>query len=54
MGGGSEVHKAKMAVMERGQKLNEIEDRTEMMANEAKVGICAFFQTIGVSMSSEI
>ena len=23
--------------MERGQKLNEIEDRTELMANEAKV-----------------
>lgn len=32
----SEVAKAKMAVIERGQRLNELEDRTEMMANEAK------------------
>ena len=32
----SEVAKAKMAAMERGQKLNELEDRTEAMANEAK------------------
>ena len=28
--------------MERGQKLNEIEDRTELMANEAKV-MCFFY-----------
>jgi syntaxin-binding protein 5 len=32
----SEIAKAKMAVVERGQRLNELEDRTEMMANEAK------------------
>ena len=32
----SEIGKAKMAAMERGQKLNELEDRTEAMANEAK------------------
>ena len=32
----SEVGKAKMAAMERGQKLNELEDRTEAMSNEAK------------------
>lgn len=33
---GSEISKAKMAAIERGQKLNELEDRTELMANEAK------------------
>jgi len=33
---GSEISKAKMAALERGQKLNELEDRTEQMANEAK------------------
>merc|ERR1712020_354763 len=33
---GSEISKAKMAAIERGQKLNELEDRTEQMANEAK------------------
>ena len=32
----SEISKAKMAAIERGQKLNELEDRTEQMANEAK------------------
>ena len=32
----TEVGKAKMAMIERGQKLNELEDRTEAMANEAK------------------
>ena len=32
----SEIAKAKMAAMERGQRLNELEDRTEQMANEAK------------------
>ncbi|CAB4069147.1 STXBP5 [Lepeophtheirus salmonis] len=32
----NEVSKAKMAMLERGQKLNELEDRTEQMANEAK------------------
>ena len=32
----SEVSKAKMVMIERGQKLNELEDRTEAMANEAK------------------
>ena len=36
-GATSEVAKAKQAICERGQKLNEIEDRTEMMSNEAKV-----------------
>lgn len=33
---GSEIAKAKMAAIERGQRLNELEDRTEQMANEAK------------------
>ena len=33
---GSEISKAKMAAIERGQKLNELEDRTEQMADEAK------------------
>ena len=33
---GSEISKAKMAAVERGQKLNELEDRTELMSNEAK------------------
>ena len=33
----SEVAKTKMAMIERGQKLSEVEDRTEAMANEAKV-----------------
>jgi syntaxin-binding protein 5 len=32
----NEVAKAKMAFIERGQKLNDLEDRTEAMANEAK------------------
>jgi len=36
VGATSEVSKAKMAMIERGQKLNELEDRTEQMANEAK------------------
>jgi hypothetical protein len=31
------VAKARQAICERGQKLSEVEDRTEMMANEAKV-----------------
>ena len=33
---GSEVGKAHAAFLERGQKLNEVEERTEQMANEAK------------------
>ena len=33
----SEVSKAHQAMMERGQKLNELEDRTEAMHDEAKV-----------------
>ncbi len=37
VGATSEVGKAKEKLVERGQKLNEIEDRTELMANEAKV-----------------
>ena len=32
----NEVSKARNAFIERGQKLNELEDRTEAMANEAK------------------
>lgn len=36
-GGTSEVSKAHQAMMERGQKLNEIEDQMENMSNEAKV-----------------
>jgi hypothetical protein len=36
-GATSEVAKARQAICERGQKLSEVEDRTEMMANEAKV-----------------
>lgn len=37
VGGNSEISKAKMAMIERGQKLNEIEDQMENMSNEAKV-----------------
>ena len=36
-GGTSEVSKARDAVIERGQKLNEIEDQMENMSNEAKI-----------------
>ena len=36
-GGTSEVSKARDAMIERGQKLNEIEDQVENMSNEAKV-----------------
>eukprot|EP00096_Caligus_rogercresseyi_P000369 TRINITY_DN10792_c0_g1_i1.p1 TRINITY_DN10792_c0_g1~~TRINITY_DN10792_c0_g1_i1.p1 ORF type:complete len:1161 (-),score=436.59 TRINITY_DN10792_c0_g1_i1:114-3596(-) len=36
VGATNEVSKAKMAMIERGQKLNELEDRTEQMSNEAK------------------
>jgi len=36
-GATSEVAKAKQAICERGAKLSEVEDRTELMANEAKV-----------------
>lgn len=36
-GGTSEVSKAHQAMLERGQKLNEIEDQMENMSNEAKV-----------------
>jgi len=36
-GGTSEVSKAKDAMIERGQKLNEIEDQVENMSNEAKI-----------------
>ena len=36
VGATSEVSKAKMAMIERDQKLNELEDRTEQMSNEAK------------------
>jgi hypothetical protein len=32
----SEASKAKMALVERGQRLNELEDRTEQMADNAK------------------
>jgi len=35
--GGSEIAKAKEAVCERGNKLNEVEEKTEQMASEAKV-----------------
>ena len=35
--GGSEIAKAKEAVCERGNKLNEVEEKTEQMANDAKV-----------------
>ena len=35
--GGSEIAKAKEAVCERGNKLNEVEEKTEQMSNEAKV-----------------
>ena len=37
IGATSEVGKAKEKLVERGQKLSEIEDRTELMSNEAKV-----------------
>jgi len=36
VGATSEVAKAKMMMIERGQKLSEVEDRTEQMADEAK------------------
>lgn len=36
-GGTSEIGKAKDAMIERGQKLNEIEDQVENMSNEAKI-----------------
>jgi len=36
-GGTSEIAKAKQAICERGEKLSEIEDRTEQMSNEAKI-----------------
>lgn len=35
--GESEIAKAKMAVCERGNKLNEVEERTEMLSNDAKI-----------------
>lgn len=35
--GGSEIAKAKEAVCERGNKLNEVEEKTEQMANDAKI-----------------
>ena len=35
--GESEIAKAKQAVCERGNKLNEVEEKTEQMANDAKV-----------------
>ena len=37
--GGSEIAKAKEAVCERGNKLNEVEEKTEQMANDAKVSL---------------
>jgi hypothetical protein len=39
------VAKARQAICERGQKLSEVEDRTEMMANEAKVTFLYNFLT---------
>ena len=41
--GGSEIAKAKEAVCERGNKLNEVEEKTEQMANDAKV-LFSFFE----------
>ena len=35
--GESEIAKAKMAVCERGNKLNEVEERTERLATDAQV-----------------
>ena len=35
--GESEIFKAKMAVCERGNKLNEVEEKTELLSNDAKV-----------------
>ena len=44
--GGSEIAKAKEAVCERGNKLNEVEEKTEQMANDAKVSRCSFLKII--------
>jgi len=35
--GESEIFKAKMLAMERGKKLNEVEDKTEQLSNDAKI-----------------
>ena len=35
--GESEIFKAKQAVCERGNKLNEVEEKTELLSNDAKV-----------------
>ena len=35
--GESEIFKAKMLACERGKKLNEVEDKTEQLSNDAKV-----------------
>ena len=40
--GGSEIAKAKEAVCERGNKLNEVEEKTEEMANQSKVSFSFF------------
>ena len=45
--GGSEIAKAKEAVCERGNKLNEVEEKTEQMVSEAKVGREATFGLAG-------
>ena len=43
IGANSEIGRAKQAVCERGQKLNEVEDRTEQMASEAKVSPASYY-----------
>ena len=43
--GGSEIAKAKEAVCERGNKLNEVEEKTEQMANDAKVSLSLFWKS---------
>ena len=56
--GGSEIAKAKEAVCERGNKLNEVEEKTEQMANDAKVPLSFFlfslFVILPVCFSSDL
>ena len=50
----SEVFKAKMLAMERGKKLNEVEDKTEQLSNDAKVTRYWFRRMIQVDFVLQI
>ena len=39
IGAESEIFRAKMLACERGNKLSEVEDRTEQLANDSKVSV---------------